>query len=265
MGHNVREVRIALEDTTVDQSRRDEGGLENQTDPKRQFELREVRGIFRKHRVFEDGQAQRIDARPQRFEARIVQRDAVDVRTDDQALHAEIPDRAFEFGEGCIDVVEGQAREAHVTIRMRAAQRGERIVDPARHVDLRRTAPVVDVRGAQRECAHVDAFAIHLADAKRNIEHVFARPGHGRPVMAVEDLAVVGRLRRELEQRCKLRRVCAVDDVSVNVDAAHHAFSAGGAFSEVPIYVRHWAQKLRTRLSSPRIPSSATSPRESKL
>ena len=71
-------MRIALEDPRVNEARRCGGRVEHEADAQRHLELF-LPGVRREHRVFEHRQAQRIDLRPHRLEAPVVNRQAADI------------------------------------------------------------------------------------------------------------------------------------------------------------------------------------------
>ena len=94
--HDVREVRIALEDPGVDEARRRHRRVEDEADAQRQLELLLLQ-IGWEHRMLEHRQLELVDLRPHRLEARIVHMHAGDVRADHHAMQSELADDAVNF------------------------------------------------------------------------------------------------------------------------------------------------------------------------
>ena len=155
-----RKVRIALEDAGVDHARRHQRGVEHQPDAQRQLELAHVGRVLGEHRMLDHRQAQPLIALPQRLEARVVERRTADVGAEREALQAE---RRRQRGRSpsARRSMSASGRLARPMKRAGCARQysASAVIDMPRHPHLFIACKGIDVRRADREDAHLDAFA----------------------------------------------------------------------------------------------------------
>ena len=95
---------MPLEHAAIDHARDAERGVERKADADRQRVVRQMLGEGRQHRMLGDRQAELGDARPDRLEPAIVERDAVEIRADADADDAGRVLDALQFDERRLDV-----------------------------------------------------------------------------------------------------------------------------------------------------------------
>src|SRR5262245_36919413 len=106
------EIGMALEHTAIDHSGYAQGGVEGKSDTNGQRVARHVLGEARQHRMLGDREPKRSDAGPDRLEAAVVERDAIEVRADPDADDAGRGGDALELLQRGLDIGQRQGAEA---------------------------------------------------------------------------------------------------------------------------------------------------------
>src|SRR3979409_571413 len=118
MRHDVGKMGISCKYPGIDGPRGHERGVKDEAKPQRQFEPLKSRAIAREHWVFENGETKRVDLRPNRIKSWIIELKSVNIRPDNDTLHAKPVNTAIKFCERALDVFQRQACETNKPIGM---------------------------------------------------------------------------------------------------------------------------------------------------
>ena len=128
-----------------------------------------------------DRQVERLGARQDRLERRVIQEAPVGGAVHQRAVKAEILDRALQFVRRCIGGEHRQVRKAAVAVRVARAGLGQCVIVGARQVDARLARHQVGARASDRQHLHGDPALVHVVKARAAEVGEFVAFGGLRP------------------------------------------------------------------------------------